>query len=71
MVICRTCIAIGELHGYTINIQYFITAIKKTRDAVGAEDSVALRVAVDELSGLTYKMTETLYAELGGDDGED
>jgi hypothetical protein len=30
----------------------------------------ALRAVVDELSALTYKMTEQLYAELGGDDAE-
>ena len=30
----------------------------------------ALRAAVDELSALTYKMTEALYAELGGDESE-
>ena len=30
----------------------------------------ALRSAVDELSALTYKMTETLYAKLGGEGSE-
>jgi hypothetical protein len=35
---------------------------------MAAEDLAALRIAVDELSGLTYKMTETLYAELGGEE---
>jgi hypothetical protein len=33
------------------------------------KDEVAeLRDAVDELSALTYQMTEKLYAELGGAD---
>jgi len=45
-------------------------AIAKTRAALEEEDPGALRVAVDELTALTYKMTETLYAEFGGDDGE-
>jgi molecular chaperone DnaK len=41
-------------------------SIAATRKAMSGEDAAALRAAVDELSGLTYKMTETLYAELGG-----
>jgi len=45
-------------------------AVVRTRDALAGEDPGELRAAVDELTGLTYKMTETLYAELGGDDGE-
>ena len=43
-------------------------AIEQTREALEGDDPGALRSAVDELSGLTYKMTESLYAELGGDD---
>ena len=34
------------------------------------DDAGALRAAIDELSALTYKMTEALYAELSGGDGE-
>jgi len=45
-------------------------SIAATRKAMGADDAAALRVAVDELSGLTYKMTETLYAELGGEESD-
>jgi molecular chaperone DnaK len=45
-------------------------SIAATRKAMDAEDVAALRAAVDELSGLTYKMTETLYAELGGEDSK-
>ncbi len=41
----------------------------RVRAAMEGEDSDELRAAVDELSGLTYKMTENLYAELGGEDG--
>jgi molecular chaperone DnaK len=42
-------------------------ALDKTREAVKGEDIDALKAAVDELSGLTYQMTERLYAVLGGD----
>jgi len=45
-------------------------SIAATRKSMAAEDIGALRVAVDELSGLTYKMTETLYAELGGEESD-
>ena len=46
------------------------SSIAATRKAMAADDLAALRAAVDELSGLTYKMTETLYAELGGEESE-
>jgi molecular chaperone DnaK len=45
-------------------------ALEKTREAMDVDDSGALRTAIDELSALTYKMTESLYAELSGEDGE-
>jgi molecular chaperone DnaK len=45
-------------------------ALEQTRTAMDGEDPGALRAAVDELSGLTYKMTEHLYAELGGEEAE-
>jgi molecular chaperone DnaK len=45
-------------------------SIAATRKTMGATDLAALRIAVDELSGLTYKMTETLYAELGGEESD-
>jgi molecular chaperone DnaK len=42
-------------------------AIAQTRAAMSAgDDAVKLRQAIGELSALTYKMTEKLYAELGG-----
>ncbi len=48
-------------------------AIKKalvtTREKAEGEDAVELRTAVDELSALTYQMTEKLYAALGGEEG--
>ena len=44
------------------------TALGAVREAMKGDDCGALRAAVDELSALTYKMTEHLYAELGGDD---
>jgi molecular chaperone DnaK len=41
-------------------------AIQATRDAMAAgNDAAKLRQAIGELSALTYKMTEKLYAELG------
>ena len=40
------------------------TAVAATREAMKRQDRVALKAAVDELSGLTYKMTENLYAAL-------
>jgi len=45
-------------------------AIEKTRSAIQSEDVAALRSAVDELSGLSYQMTETLYSALGADSAE-
>ena len=44
--------------------------IEKTRSIASGDDLDALRVVVDELSALTYKMTEQLYAELGGEEAE-
>ncbi|MGH7343114.1 MAG: Hsp70 family protein, partial [Candidatus Rokuibacteriota bacterium] len=41
-------------------------AIATTREAMRGGEKAALRSAVDELSALTYKMTENLYAELEG-----
>ncbi len=44
--------------------------IEKTRSVAKGDDLDALRAVVDELSALTYKMTEQLYAELGGEEAE-
>ena len=41
--------------------------IEKTRAALAAADVEALSSAVDELSTLSYQMTEGLYAKLGGE----
>jgi molecular chaperone DnaK len=46
------------------------TALEAVRNAMEGEDCGALRAAVDELSTLTYTLTEHLYAELGGEDSE-
>jgi len=46
-------------------------ALEEARAAMDSEDIDALRSAVDELSSLTYKMTENLYAALGDDDSEE
>jgi len=46
-------------------------ALARTLQATEADDTGALRAAIDELSALTYKMTENLYAELGGEGGGD
>jgi molecular chaperone DnaK len=45
-------------------------SLAKTREAMNGDDASALRAAIDELSALTYKMTESLYAELSGDSGK-
>jgi molecular chaperone DnaK len=45
-------------------------AIEKTRAAIESADVAGLRSAVDELSGLSYQMTETLYSALGSDSAE-
>jgi molecular chaperone DnaK len=45
-----------------------LEALGAARSAMQGEDGGALRAAVDELSALTYKMTENLYAELGGEE---
>ena len=42
------------------------SALEKTREAMSGEDIGTIQAAVDELSGLTYQMTEQLYAVLGG-----
>ena len=47
------------------------TAIEKTRAADEGADAQALAAAVDELSALSYQMTENLYAKLGGDSEEE
>jgi molecular chaperone DnaK len=45
-------------------------ALEDARAAMQSEDIDALRSAVDELSSLTFKMTENLYAALGDDDSD-
>ena len=40
-------------------------AIEKTRVALATRDLPSLTIAVDELSALSYQMTEQLYAKLG------
>jgi molecular chaperone DnaK len=47
-----------------------LAAVATTNEAVNGEDAEQLRVAVDELSALTYNMTEKLYAELGGGESD-
>ena len=39
--------------------------MEKAKQALAAEDAVVLRACLDELSGVTYQMTERLYAALG------
>jgi molecular chaperone DnaK len=41
-------------------------ALEKMRAAMKGNDASALAQATDELSGVTYQMTERLYAALGG-----
>ena len=40
-------------------------AIEKTRAALTAQDPPGLAIAVDELSALSYQITEQIYAKLG------
>ncbi len=46
-------------------------AIEKTRAALQARDAGELEQAIDELSALSYQMTEQLYSALGEEDAED
>jgi len=48
--------------------QTLLEAISQTKQLISADVVAELRDAVDELSALTYQMTEKLYAELGGED---
>jgi molecular chaperone DnaK len=41
-------------------------AVAKAREKLQSNDGPALETAVDELTALSYKMTEKLYSELGG-----
>jgi len=45
--------------------------IEKTRALMGGEDPAALERAIDELSRLSYQLTEKLYATLGAAENED
>ncbi len=52
--------------------QSLLAGIEKTRAAMTSSDAGALALAVDELSALSYQMTEQLYAALGeGGDSTD
>ncbi len=42
-------------------------AVVKVRDLMEAEDAELLRSALEELSSLTYQLTESLYARLGAE----
>jgi molecular chaperone DnaK len=46
-------------------------ALEDAKAAMDSEDIEALKSAVDELSSLTYKMTENLYAALGDDESDE
>jgi molecular chaperone DnaK len=45
--------------------QGLVAAIEKTKAALASRDLPSLSIAVDELSALSYQMTEQLYAKLG------
>jgi molecular chaperone DnaK len=45
--------------------QSLLAALEKTKASLAAGDVDALAVAVDELSALSYQLTERLYATLG------
>ncbi len=42
-------------------------ALEKTREALQSGEAEGLEASVDELTALSYKMTEKLYSALGGD----
>ncbi len=44
-------------------------SLVRTRTALGGEDPDSLQLAVEDLTALSYKMTEKLYSVLGGDTG--
>jgi molecular chaperone DnaK len=44
--------------------------IEKTRALMGGEDPAGLETAIEELSRLSYGLTEKLYATLGGEEDE-
>jgi len=46
--------------------QVLLRAVEAARSAAAADDVVALRAAMGDLSARTFEMTERLYAELGG-----
>jgi molecular chaperone DnaK len=45
--------------------QSLVAALEKTKASLAAKDVDALAVAVDELSALSYQLTERLYSVLG------
>jgi molecular chaperone DnaK len=45
--------------------QGLLAALEKTRSALSGKETQSLAIAVDELSALSYQMTEQLYAKLG------
>jgi molecular chaperone DnaK len=45
--------------------QGLVASIEKTKAALASRDLPSLTIAVDELSALSYQMTEQLYAKLG------
>ena len=46
-------------------------ALAKVRDLMECDEVAALRGAFEELSSLTYQLTENLYARLGAEEGEE
>ena len=50
--------------------QGLTSALEKTRAALTSHDASGLAIAVDELSALSYQMTEQLYAKLGSGSSE-
>jgi molecular chaperone DnaK len=45
-------------------------ALGVARERCKGEDTTELKAAIDELSGLTFQMTEKLYAALGASEGQ-
>jgi molecular chaperone DnaK len=49
--------------------QSLLAAIEKAKAALGEKEAGTLAIAVDELSALSYQLTERLYAALGSKSG--
>ena len=52
-------------HVDAVDRDQVLGVIEKAKASMSGEDAEELKLAIDELSGLAYQMTEKLYATLG------